>query len=167
MVSSNEGAEEYAATGPHIKAVNARGFVLHELKIVEEQLNNLNREIPEIEKFKKISSEYESLLKKYKQRNISILANLNKNSISPSADLVERDQEEFRSNVLKMDNAFSTYSTLICEEEMGETKDSQLEEVLKRLGNLGNKSPNVTQPSFTPKNNSGDFTAFREFLFDF
>ena len=154
MISPNEAAEVYAATEPHIKAVNARGFVLHELKIVEEQLNNLNREIPEIEKFKKISSEYESLLKKYKQRNISILANLNKNSISPSADLVERDQEEFRSNVLKMDNAFSTYSTLIREEEMGETleqKGSQLKEVLERLGHFGNKSPNVSQPSFEPK----------------
>ena len=83
------------------------------------------------------------------------------------ADLVKRDQEVFRSNVLKLDNAFSTYSTSICEEEMGETKGSQLEPVLNRLGNLVNKSPNVSQPSFTPKDNSGDFTAFREFLLHF
>ena len=65
MVSPNKAAEEYAATELHIKAVNAKDFVLHKLKVVEEQLSNLNRENPEIEKFKKISSEYESLLKKY------------------------------------------------------------------------------------------------------
>ena len=93
---------------------------------------------PEIEKFQKISSEYESLLQKYKQRNNSILSNLNKNGISPQADLVEKDQEEFRSNVLKMDNAFSTYSIFTREAEMGETlehKGPQLVEVLNRLGN--------------------------------
>ena len=54
MVSTNEAAEAYAVKEPHTKAVNARDFVLHELKIVD-QLNNLNRDKPEIEKFKKIN----------------------------------------------------------------------------------------------------------------
>ena len=113
MVSPNELAQTYAATEPHIKAVNARDFVLHELSITETQLQNLNRDTPEIEKFEKIYNEYETLLKKYKQRNTGILSNLNKNGISPTADLVIGDQEVFRANVLKFDNAFSAYSILI------------------------------------------------------
>ena len=78
MVSTNEAAEAYAVTEPHTKAVNARDFVLHELNIVEDQLDNLNRDKPESEKFEKLNVEYEFLLKKYKQRNTAVLSNLNK-----------------------------------------------------------------------------------------
>ena len=170
MVSTNEAAEANAVTEPHTKEVNARDFVLYKLKIVEDQLDNLNREKPEIEKFEKINIEYESLLKKYKQRNTAILSNLNKNCISPTADLVVRDQEVFRGNVLRLDNAFSVYSGFANDAEKdgtSEHKSPHIEEVLKILGTIGSKAPNVTQPSFTPKNNSGDFTSFREFLLHF
>ena len=122
MVSTNEAAEAYVVTEPHTKAVNARDFVLHKLNIVEDQLDNLNRDKPESEKLEKLNVEYEFLLKKYKQRNTAVLSNLNKNCISPTADLVIRDQEMFRANVLKLDNAFSAYSILIEEGKDGTTE---------------------------------------------
>ena len=85
------------------------------------------------------------------------------------------DQNKFKSNILRLDRVISSYVKLINdngEEGAGPGNPTgilpSLTDAISKLGqNFQGRAPNVTQPSFLPKNNKSDFTSFREFILHF